>query len=119
VAAFYTADGDCSHHGEWRGRLQNSFHPDHSGDIFFSYAPGYVEDYGEERGVSYGSVYNYDAQVPLILYGPPFAAGTFEQTVEPVDIAPTLARILGLPQPSASTGRVLAEALVPEPRQRK
>jgi len=31
--------------------------------------------------------------------------------VESVDVAPTLARLLGAPEPSSSIGKVLAEAL--------
>ncbi len=76
-----------------------------------SYPPGYVENFGQGRGVSYGSVYNYDACVPLCFYGPQFRAGVFDRTVEAVDVAPTLARVLGVADPSSGTGRVLAEAL--------
>jgi len=75
-----------------------------------SYRPEYVEDYGQGRGISYGSLYNYDVRVPLCLYGPQFRAEVFEDPVESVDVAPTLARLMGVPQPSSSTGRVLGEA---------
>jgi arylsulfatase A-like enzyme len=75
-----------------------------------SYRPEYVEDYGQNRGVSYGSLYNYDVRVPLCFYGPQFRAGAFEAPVESVDVAPTLARAMGVAAPSSSTGRVLAEA---------
>jgi len=61
--------------------------------------------------VSYGSLYNYDARVPLCFYGPQFRAGQFEQTVTAIDVAPTLSRALGYAPPSSTTGRVLAEAL--------
>ena len=74
-----------------------------------SYRPEYVEDYRQGRGVSYGSLYNYDACVPLCFYGPQFKPGMFEYTVESVDVAPTLARALGVPLPSSATGRVLRE----------
>jgi len=76
-----------------------------------SYRPEYVEDYEQGRGISYGSLYNYDASVPLCLYGPQFRSGSFESPVEAVDLAPTLARACGVAPPSSSTGRVLAEAL--------
>jgi arylsulfatase A-like enzyme len=75
-----------------------------------SYRPEYVEDYGQEQGISYGSLYNYDVRVPLCFYGPQFRAGVFEGPVESVDLAPTLARAMGVAQPSSATGRVLAEA---------
>lgn len=110
VAGFYTAGGACSTRDGWEVRFRNSFHPKRSGDVMLSYRPEYVEDYGQGRGISYGSLYNYDVRVPLCLYGPQFRAEVFEDPVESVDVAPTLARLMGVPQPSSSTGRVLGEA---------
>lgn len=112
VAGYFTAGGACSTHDEWERRFRNSFHPIRSGDVLLSYQPEYVEDYGQPRGISYGSLYNYDARVPLCLFGPQFRAGVFESPVESVDVAPTLARALGVAAPSSSTGRVLGEALL-------
>lgn len=113
VTGFFTADGDCSHHGEWRRRFENSFHAQRSGDVMLQYAPEYVEEYGTARGISYGSLYNYDAQLPVIFFGPQFNAEQVERTVEFTDIAPTLARACRIPLPSSSTGRVLTEAFPP------
>jgi arylsulfatase A-like enzyme len=110
VAGYFTADGDCSHGGEWQRRFRNSFHVQHSGDVMLSYAPGWMEEFGTGRGVSYGSLYNYDARVPLIFYGGPFRSRTYEEAVESVDVAPTIARLSGLTYPSSSIGRVLGEA---------
>jgi len=112
VAGYFTAGGACSTHDEWERRFRNSFHPVRSGDVILSYQPEYVEDYSQSRGISYGSLYNYDVQVPLVFYGPQFRPGVFEAPVESVDIAPTLARAIGVAAPSSSTGRVLGEALV-------
>ncbi len=112
VVGYYTADGDCSHSGDWLRRFRNSFHAVRSGDVMLAYGPEYVEDYGLGRGISYGSLYNYDTRVPLILYGAPFETQEFETTVESIDLAPTLARVAGTAWPSSATGRVLGEALV-------
>jgi len=98
VAGYYTADGACSTHDDFERRFRNSFHAARSGDVMLSYQPEYVEDYGGGRGISYGSLYNYDA-------------GVHESPVESVDVAPTLARAMGVGQPSSSTGRVLARAM--------
>jgi len=114
VAGYYTADGDTSHPGDWARRFRNSFHAVRSGDVMLAYEPEHVEDYGAGRGISYGSLYNYDSRVPLILYGAPFENAVFETAVESVDLAPTLARVAGLEWPSSSTGRVLGEALTAE-----
>ena len=75
-----------------------------------AYEAGVGERFGDGRGVSYGSLYNYDAQTPLLLYGPQFRAVTDERPVESVDIAPTLARALRVATPTSSSGRVLAAA---------
>ena len=113
VAGYYTADGKCSVNDEWQKRFRNSFHAQRSGDVMLAYRPEYVEDFGAGRGVSYGSLYNYDACVPLVFCGPQFRAGVFEAPVEAVDVAPTLARAMGIAEPSSAVGRVLGEALVP------
>lgn len=112
VAGYYTADGDSSHSGDWLRRFRNSFHAVRSGDVMLAYSPQHVEYYGDGRGISYGSLYNYDSLVPLILYGAPFETQLFETPVESVDLAPTLARVAGIGWPSSSTGRVLGEALI-------
>ena len=104
VSGYFTANGVCSTHDEWEHRFRSSFHPTRSGDVMLSYAPEFVEDYGQTRGISYGSLYNYDVKVPLFLYGPSFRAGSFESPVELVDVAPTLARVLGVASGSSSVG---------------
>jgi predicted AlkP superfamily pyrophosphatase or phosphodiesterase len=113
IAGYYTAGGACSVRDEWERRFRNSFHPVRSGDVMLSYRPGYIESAGFDRGISYGSLYNYDARVPFLFYGPSyFRPGFYEQTVESVDFAPTLARVAGVAPPSFSCGRVLGEAIV-------
>jgi hypothetical protein len=111
VDGYYTAGGACSTHNEWEQRFRNSFHAARSGDVMLSYHAEYVEDYAQGRGVSYGSLYNYDVRAPLFLYGPQFKPGSYEYPVESVDLAPTLARVLGVSTPSSGMGRVLGEAL--------
>ena len=68
---------------------------------------------GGLKGTDHASPYNYDTHVPLAFYGLPFRAGTYRTSVEPVDLAPTLASLLGINAPTHSVGRVLTEALAP------
>ena len=119
VAGYYTADGDCSISGGWLRRFQNSFNDVRSGDLMLAYEPNAVEEYGDGRGISYGSLYNYDVQTPLLFYGSQFAARTVERPVELVDIAPTLARALRVAAPSSSMGRVLGEVFAPDKKGEK
>ena len=49
-----------------------------------------------------------DTQVPILVYGPKWVkAGRVDSAVEVVDIAPTLARWLHVPAPSAAEGKLL------------
>jgi predicted AlkP superfamily pyrophosphatase or phosphodiesterase len=114
VASYCTVDGDCSRSGEWLRRFQNSYHAVRCGDLMLSYEPNAVERFDAGRGISYGSLYNYDVQTPLMFYGPQFRAHTVENAVDAVDIAPTLARAMQVAMPSSSSGRVLAEVFAPD-----
>lgn len=110
AAAWYTASGACSHTGLIRNRLKNSFHARRSGDAILAYAPNTSEDFANGRGVSYGSIYNYDTRVPLIFFGPQFRNAEIEDSVELTAIAPTLCRAMGAALPSSSSGRILGDA---------
>jgi predicted AlkP superfamily pyrophosphatase or phosphodiesterase len=68
---------------------------------------------GSSKGTDHASPYSYDTHVPLALYGLPFQAGTYRTSVEPVDLAATLASLLGINAPTHSVGRVLTEAISP------
>jgi hypothetical protein len=57
---------------------------------------------------THGSPYAPDFTVPILFYGPRWVGvGRIDATVEVVDIAPTLARLLSVPAPSSSEGRLL------------
>ena len=88
--------------------VQFGFNAQRSGDIFIVPEPYYLF---EKSGTSHGMPYNYDSHVPVIFMGPGFKPGEYPGRVGVVDIAPTLASILGVEYPSASIGRVLNEAL--------
>ncbi|WP_158615415.1 alkaline phosphatase family protein [Acidipila sp. EB88] len=64
-------------------------------------------------GTTHFSPFSYDRHVPLGFFGAPFVPGTYLGRVEPVDIASTLASVLGVNQPSAAVGHVLTQALKP------
>lgn len=68
---------------------------------------------GVTSGTDHATPYSYDTHVPLAFYGLPFQPGTYRTHAEPVDLAVTLASLLGINAPSHATGRVLTEALTP------
>jgi predicted AlkP superfamily pyrophosphatase or phosphodiesterase len=73
-----------------------------------------VEPYvylGSTRQATHGSPHDYDARVPILLMGPHVRPGRYAQEVYTVDIAPTLAAIVGVPPYEALDGRVLTEAI--------
>jgi hypothetical protein len=79
------------------------------------YVMGAPEIYtvGSSKGTDHASPYTYDTHVPLAFYGLPFRPGTYRTHAEPVDLAVTLASLLGINAPTHAVGRVLTEALAP------
>jgi predicted AlkP superfamily pyrophosphatase or phosphodiesterase len=55
--------------------------------------------YDEEFGTGHGSPYHYDRWVPFIVYGAGVSAGTHDEPAATVDLAPTLAALLGITAP--------------------
>jgi predicted AlkP superfamily pyrophosphatase or phosphodiesterase len=90
--------------------MKRSFYPARSGDVVFVLKPHYIEASGT-TGTSHSEPYDDDAHVPLVFVGHGFRKGTFVSEASPVDITPTLAKLLGIPFPAGREGRVLEEAL--------
>ena len=68
---------------------------------------------GTTAGTDHETPYSYDTHVPLAFYGLAFQPGTYRASVEPVDMAVTLASLLGINAPTHAVGRVLTAAIVP------
>ena len=62
-------------------------------------------------GSTHGSPYWYDCRVPIFLLGQGIRRGENRGAAAPIDVAPTLAFLMGITMPAAD-GRVLNEALV-------
>lgn len=60
---------------------------------------------------THGSPYYYDRHVPLIFFGEGVRPGSSSESVATVDVAPTLARLAGVPTPNDLDGHVLSSAL--------
>jgi predicted AlkP superfamily pyrophosphatase or phosphodiesterase len=91
-------------------RVLRGFNASRSGDLEIILEPYWIRG---ATGTTHGTPYNYDAAIPLILMGPGIRAGRYSGAVALNDAAPTLSTILNIPAPSASSGRVLTEALLP------
>ncbi len=73
-----------------------------------------LQPYRYYDGVSYathGSPHDYDSNVPVLFHGAAFRPGRYGRFARVVDMAPTLAAVLGVEPTEALDGRVLGEAL--------
>ncbi len=89
-------------------KYENSYSPLGGWYVFGVPVPYTV---GVTSGTDHASPYTYDTHVPLAFYGFPFQPGTYRTHAEPVDLAVTLASLLGINAPTHAIGRVLTEAL--------
>ncbi len=71
---------------------------------------------GITKGTDHATPFSYDTHVPLAFYGLAFQPGIYRMHAEPIDLAVTLASLLGINAPSQAAGRVLTEALQPPHR---
>ena len=94
----------------WGTLLANSYSP--NGGWYIMVIPAAFQ-MAVSHGTTHFSPWSYDRHVPLAFYGVPFAPGTYLNRVQPVDLAATLAALLGINQPSSSVGHILTEALKP------
>ena len=86
----------------------NGYFPRRSGDLSVVLESGYIPG---NSGTTHFSPYAYDRHVPVLFMGPGIRPGRYDITIEPNDIAPTLATMLDVQTPSGSSGRVLTEML--------
>ena len=70
----------------------------------------------DARIAEHGLPYDSDAHVPVIFYGPWFKPGRYTERALVADMAPTLARVVGVPPTERLDGRVLEKAIQPNPR---
>jgi arylsulfatase A-like enzyme len=91
-------------------KASNSFNDKRSGDVFLVSDP-FAVSLPPATGSEHGTPWNYDAQVPLVLWGNTFKPGVYADPVQPIDLAATLAAALGISQPSGAQGRPLVQAL--------
>lgn len=93
----------------WRQRVINGFHTKMGGDMFVLEGPGnYMYGGG---GTGHGSVWDYDAHVPIIIRAKGIKSGNYLKRVHTADIAPTLSRLLGIESPSGNIGVPLVDSI--------
>jgi hypothetical protein len=80
-------------------------------ELVVTLKPYSVWGYGNLPIAMHGQPTDFDARVPIILWGRGVRRGVYESRVATVDIAPTLARLLDVTPAEPLDGRVLTEAL--------
>ena len=99
--------------GVFGRRLLKTFYKGRTGHVVALQKPFFINAGGHRATHMTG--YTYDRMVPIILSGPGIQPGLRSEKAEVVDIAPTLAFLLGVLPPALSEGRVLSEALLKAP----
>jgi len=94
-------------------RWRNAIPPDLGVEVVATLRPDDVWGREPLADAEHGQPSDADAHVPLIVAGPGVRPGRYGGRVQEADLAPTLARLLGVPPLQALDGRPLTEALAP------
>lgn len=87
---------DPAFQGDWNLPLiRNSFFQPRSPHIIATPKP-YIYISDKVGGTGHGTPHDYDRHIPIIFLGAPVKPGHYSQACGPEDIAPTLAKMLGL-----------------------
>lgn len=95
--------------GPWAPLITRGAYDGRSPDLYVITRPNWA--YGTVDRTGHSSPYLYDRAVPLIFFGAGVKKGQ-GGTTEPINLAPTLAALLGVSPPAAAQGRFL-EQVVP------
>ena len=96
----------------YRAMYRQSFHPDRAPDLVIRYEEN-VLVIDSPHGTTHGTPYRYDTHVPLIFWGSGVSplAGPVKDRVRTIDVAPTMAVLLGLAPPAGVDGVVLRDVV--------
>jgi predicted AlkP superfamily pyrophosphatase or phosphodiesterase len=89
-------------------RIRRGYFPARGEDFLVRFCENCLVS-SSKTGTSHGSPYDYDTHVPIVFWGTGLKSKTVDRAVHSVDIAPTLANMLGLSYPSAVDGHPLNE----------
>jgi len=94
-------------------QILRNYHPSRSGDVYVVFEPNrFINDFdGTVVAASHGSPWRYDTHVPIVFTGPGVPAQRISRPVETVDVALTLALMIGTKPPSGAVGTALHEVL--------
>ena len=105
--AYAIDDVDLATTDHFRQRHLRSFHPKRASDIIIRFKERYLQ-YGD-LGTSHETPYVHDTHVPHIVARHGMASEWYDRRVATVDIAPTVAALLGITAPADLDGVALRE----------
>ncbi|MCF2506814.1 alkaline phosphatase family protein [Dyadobacter sp. CY107] len=88
---------------------KNNVNAKRSGDVQILTEPGWF--YGTSTGTSHGTGYNYDTQVPFVMFGWGINKGETLRRTSVADIAPTISALLHILPASGNIGNPVEEAI--------
>ena len=93
--------------------ILNSHYPRRSGDVFVVFEPHwFINDFdGLTVAATHGSPWRYDTYVPLMFAGAGLKPQRVYRRVHTIDVATTLAALVGTKPPSGASGQILREVL--------
>jgi len=91
----------------------NNYNPRRSGEIYVVFQPHwFINDFdGLAVAATHGSPWRYDTFVPVIFAGAGLEPRRVFREIHTIDVAPTLAAVVGTKPPSGTRGKVLVEVL--------
>ncbi len=95
-------ESGTAHSDETAALYRNSFQPDRSPDVLIQLKRFHIRR--PATGTTHGSAYAYDRHVPVILLFAGLEPAVIETPIRTVDVAPTVAALLGLSLPGSLDG---------------
>jgi hypothetical protein len=92
------------------GQYRRSYHAARVGDFQVRFRERCLM-HSDEGGTDHGTPYSYDTHIPIVFWGMKLKPGKIARPAYTVDIAPTLARMIGVRAPKSVDGRPLREVI--------
>ena len=105
-------DAAASSNPDFYRLYRNGFHPDRSPDVYVVFKEHRLVT-SNKHGTTHGSPHDYDRHVPLVFWGHGVGGHEVAKKVRTVDVAPTLADLLGIDVPGDVDGLALTPDLKP------
>ena len=93
--------------------ILRNHNPQRSGDIYVVFKPHSFlrAEEGEPMALTHGSPWRYDSYVPVVFAGGGLSGRRVYREIQAIDVAPTLAAVIGVKPPSGARGAPLIEVL--------